>query len=56
MELGEPDESGRRKPIPIKGCEFELEVDVAILAMRAGRKAASAINDYLKWKHWASKA
>jgi NADPH-dependent glutamate synthase beta subunit-like oxidoreductase len=56
MELGEPDKSGRRKPSPIKGSEFELEVDVAILAMGAGRKAASAINDYLKWKHWAFKA
>jgi len=109
MELGEPDESGRRRPVPIRGSEFEIEVDVAIpalgaranpiltktmpdlrvnkkgyiaaeegtgmtskegvfaggdivtgsatviLAMGAGRRAASAINDYLKWKHWACK-
>ncbi len=106
MELGEPDASGRRKPIPVKGSEFQVEIDVAIpalgtranplltktmpdlsvnksgyilteestgmtskrgvfaggdivtgsatviLAMGAGRKAATAINDYLKWKHW----
>jgi glutamate synthase (NADPH/NADH) small chain len=106
MELGEPDQSGRRKPIPIKGSEFKIEIDVAIpalgtranpllvrtlpdlklnkrgyilaeedtgmtskkgvfaggdiitgsatviLAMGAGRKAANAINEYLKWKYW----
>lgn len=106
MELGEPDASGRRKPIPIKGSEFTLDIDVGIislgtrsnplllktlqdlklskksyivadentgmtskkgvfaggdivtgsatviLAMGAGRKAATAINDYLKWKYW----
>jgi glutamate synthase (NADPH/NADH) small chain len=28
--LGEPDESGRPKPVPIEGSEFELEVDVVI--------------------------
>ncbi len=106
MELGEPDESGRRRPVPVKGSEFLIEIDVAIpalgtranpiltktvpditvnrsgyivaeegtgmtskpgvfaggdivtgsatviLAMGAGRRAANAINDYLKWKHW----
>ena len=106
MELGEPDESGRRRPVPVKGSEFQIEVDVAIpalgakanplllktlpdlklnkrgyivadeqtgmtskrgvfaggdivtgsatviLAMGAGKKAARAINEYLKWKHW----
>jgi glutamate synthase (NADPH) small chain len=106
MELGEPDASGRRKPIPVKGSEFTLDIDVGIislgtrsnpllldtlkdlslskkkyiiadentgmtskrgvfaggdivtgsatviLAMGAGRKAAKAINEYLKWKYW----
>jgi glutamate synthase (NADPH/NADH) small chain len=33
MELGEPDESGRRSPIPIKGSEFEMEVDQVIMAL-----------------------
>jgi glutamate synthase (NADPH/NADH) small chain len=32
-ELGEPDSSGRRRPIPIKGSEFEMECDIAILAI-----------------------
>ncbi len=102
MELGEPDDSGRRRPIPIEGSEFDIDVSIAvmaigngsnpllqestpdmqysrrgtivvdeetmattkkgvfaggdivtggatvILAMGAGRKAAAAINDYLK--------
>ncbi len=33
MELGEPDESGRRKPIAVKGSEFMLEVDSVIMAL-----------------------
>jgi glutamate synthase (NADPH/NADH) small chain len=33
MELGEPDESGRRRPIPIKGSEFVLEVDTVVIAI-----------------------
>lgn len=33
MELGEPDDSGRRRPVPIPGSEFILEVDTAIVAI-----------------------
>ena len=33
MELGEPDESGRRKPIPKKGSEFFIEADTVISAI-----------------------
>lgn len=33
MELGEPDESGRRRPVPIPGSEFEMETDLAIVAL-----------------------
>ena len=36
MELGEPDESGRRRPVPIEGSEFEIECDTAIIAIGAG--------------------
>jgi glutamate synthase (NADPH/NADH) small chain len=36
MELGEPDESGRRRPVPIKGSEFETECDTAIVSIGAG--------------------
>lgn len=33
MELGEPDSSGRRRPVPIEGSEFETPIDVAIIAV-----------------------
>ena len=33
MELGEPDESGRRRPIVKQGSEFELDVDTMIMAL-----------------------
>jgi glutamate synthase (NADPH/NADH) small chain len=33
MQLGEPDASGRRKPEPIQGSEFEMEVDTIIIAL-----------------------
>ncbi len=33
MELGEPDASGRRRPIPIKGSEFDMPVDNIIIAV-----------------------
>jgi len=33
MELGEPDESGRRRPIPVKGSEFEFETDQIVFAI-----------------------
>lgn len=31
-ELGQPDEDGRRRPVPIEGSEFEVEVDTVLLA------------------------
>jgi len=33
MELGEPDETGRRRPIPIENSEFTTELDTVILAI-----------------------
>lgn len=33
MELGEPDESGRRRPIPKEGEDFDVEVDTVIMAL-----------------------
>jgi len=33
MELGEPDSSGRRRPVPIKGSEFKIEIDQAVVAI-----------------------
>jgi len=33
MELGEPDDSGRRRPIPVAGSEFEFETDQVVFAI-----------------------
>jgi len=33
MELGEPDASGRRRPVPVPGSEFIMEVDTAVIAI-----------------------
>lgn len=33
MELGEPDASGRRRPVPVSGSEFDMEVDIVIMAL-----------------------
>ncbi len=36
MELGEPDDSGRRRPVPIEGSEFEMDCDLCIVAVGSG--------------------
>ena len=36
MELGEPDASGRRRPVPVPGSEFTMDVDTVIVAVGQG--------------------
>jgi glutamate synthase (NADPH/NADH) small chain len=36
MELGEPDASGRRRPVPVKGSDFKLDCDLCIVAVGTG--------------------
>ena len=36
MELGEPDASGRRRPVPLEGSEYELDIEIAIVAIGNG--------------------
>ncbi len=36
MELGEPDDSGRRRPLAIKGSEFHMDTDLVIVAVGSG--------------------
>jgi glutamate synthase (NADPH/NADH) small chain len=53
MELGEPDESGRRRPIPIKGSEFRIEVDVVVIAIGQGANPLiSSTTPDLKLNKW----
>ena len=43
MELGEPDASGRRRPIPVEGSNFEIPVDMVIMSI--GTKLNTLILD-----------
>ena len=36
MELGEPDESGRRRPVAIEGSEYDIDLDIAVIAIGNG--------------------
>lgn len=36
MELGEPDDSGRRRPVPIKGSEYIMDIDMVVIAIGNG--------------------
>ena len=53
MELGEPDDSGRRRPVPIKGSEFVIDCDVVIPAIgtRANPLLTSTTPD-IKLNKW----
>jgi glutamate synthase (NADPH/NADH) small chain len=55
MELGEPDSSGRRKPVPIAGSEFIIETDVVIPALgtKANRLLTSDVPG-LKLTKWGN--
>ena len=50
MKLGEPDASGRRRPIPIEGSEFDVEADTVIAAI--GQKTDAP--DYLSKNRWGN--
>ena len=55
MELGPPDASGRRRPVPVPGSEFELEANVVIVAV--GTKAnplLTATCPQLKLNKWGN--
>jgi glutamate synthase (NADPH/NADH) small chain len=53
MELGEPDQSGRRRPVPIKGSEYEVPVDLVIVAIGNGSnpiiQRTTQDLDYNRW-------
>jgi heterodisulfide reductase subunit A len=51
MELGEPDASRRRRPIPVEGSEFEMEVDNVIFAVGQGvnKEALPGELEYTGW-------
>lgn len=53
MELGEPDESGRRRPVPIPGSEYILDVDAVIVAIgNSPNPLVSQVTPELKTNSW----
>ncbi len=51
MKLGEPDESGRRKPEPIEGSEFTIDCDQVIIAIGQGPNPLIAKTSKLEHSH-----
>jgi glutamate synthase (NADPH/NADH) small chain len=55
MRLGEPDNSGRRRPIPIEGSEFIMEVDSVIIAIgRTANPIIQQTTEGLEVTKWGS--
>lgn len=53
MELGEPDESGRRRPVPRKGSEFTMELDCVIMAIGTSpNPLIKSTTEGLETKRW----
>lgn len=52
MELGEPDESGRRRPVPIAGSEYEFETDMVIYAIGTNPNPIIGQTSKLKLNKW----
>jgi glutamate synthase (NADPH/NADH) small chain len=55
MELGQPDESGRRRPIPVKGSEFVMDVDTVVMAIgRTPNPIIQRTTDGLEVTKWGT--
>jgi glutamate synthase (NADPH/NADH) small chain len=52
MELGEPDDSGRRRPVPVKGSEHEFECDLVIFAIGTNANPIMGQTSRLKLNKW----
>ena len=52
MELGEPDESGRRRPLPVVGSEFDFEVDFIVYAIGTNANPIMGQTSQLRLNQW----
>jgi glutamate synthase (NADPH/NADH) small chain len=52
MELGEPDSSGRRRPVPIEGSEYEFEADMVVYAIGTNANPVIGQTSKLKLNKW----
>ena len=55
MKLGEPDDSGRRRPVPIEGSEFRQDCDLAVIAIGNGANPLiQEVTPDLKTNRWGN--
>ena len=52
MELGEPDDSGRRRPVPVAGSEFDFETDLVVYAIGTNANPIMGQTSKLKLNKW----
>jgi len=52
MELGDPDSSGRRRPVPIAGSDFNLEIQMAVIAIGNGSNPLLRDSPGLEFTKW----
>ncbi|MFC1707223.1 NADPH-dependent glutamate synthase [Planctomycetota bacterium] len=52
MELGEPDDSGRRRPVPIEGSEYEFEADMVVYAIGTNANPVIGQTSKIKLNRW----
>ena len=52
MELGEPDESGRRRPVPVVGSEFDFEADLIVYAIGTNANPIMGQTSALRLNKW----
>ncbi len=52
MELGEPDDSGRRRPVPVPGSEHEIEADLVVFAIGTNANPIMGQTSSLKLNKW----
>ena len=52
MELGEPDASGRRRPVPVEGSEFDFEADLVVYAIGTNANPIMGQTSQLKLNKW----
>ena len=52
MELGEPDSSGRRRPVPMAGSEFILNIQMAVIAIGNGSNPLLRDSPGLEFTKW----
>jgi glutamate synthase (NADPH/NADH) small chain len=52
MELGEPDDSGRRRPVPVPGSEFDFEADLVVYAIGTNANPIIGQTSGLKLNKW----